>query len=273
MPSFFIKSDIQNYQPQHISDTSWILTNYGVNENLRLFRSYAPRPLSKALMGIDDKYCKNPSLFSKNQMSQSLILSLCNSIIKEALHYKFSGVYLAFSQGCDATKLAEILSKRLPQDMLLLIDVQHLTHVPQRCIPVLSPNFEKGFSNQITSFCQKNKGLKLAVDLNPAATVFTLPDLEQNPTRLTASFAPQLCEQKGSTVFSDKIHQCMYATFWQDTKPAICLFDTAKTYLDKLYFVSSTPEISFILIDYALTVPLFDPYLHDLFSLLPKQEK
>ncbi len=96
-------------------DVNWILTNYGVNDALKLFRSYTPRPVSQAFMGIDDKYCKNPALFTKNLTSQSLVGSLCNSIIKEAMHGKFSGIYLSFSQSCDATFLAESLSKRLPR--------------------------------------------------------------------------------------------------------------------------------------------------------------
>jgi hypothetical protein len=265
MPTFFLKADIQNYQPQNIADTNWILTNYGVNENLKLFRSYTPRPVSRAFMGVDDKYCKNPTLFAKNLTSQSIVASLCNSIIKEAMYGKFLGIYLSFSQSCDATFLAESLSKRLPQDLSLFVNVLHLSFVPPRCTPVLAPSFERGYANQLTSFCEKNAGKKLAVELCPEAVLFTLPDLDQSPTHLAAPFVPSLCEQKGSTIFYDKVHLCRYATLWQDAKPAVCLFDTAETYLNKWSLVQNTPEISFVLIDYAVTAPLFDPLLHDLF--------
>jgi hypothetical protein len=49
----------------------------------------------------------------------------------------------------------------------------------------------------LTSFCEKNAGKKLAVELCPEAVLFTLPDLDQSPPILRAPFVPSLCEQKG----------------------------------------------------------------------------
>ena len=250
MATYYLKTDIQNYDPVLAANATWMITNYGINEHARLFRSYTPRPMPGCIMAVGDQFSKNNELAAKKLQNQAIAHALSQSIIKEALHYKYAGVYLSFSHPCDLTVLAHALLKQAGRNIRLLFNANQVSRCPSGIGLVLCPNFDRGFQAQVTSFCGKNKETPLCIEIDLSAYLFPLPDLSKSPSRLVCSYAPELCSNKGASFFYDSAHLCHYATFMQDDNPSICLFDTPKTFLEKMAYIKNTTQISATIIDY-----------------------
>lgn len=235
MSKLFLLCDARDYESVREAGAVPAVQNYGVNEYLRLYRSFSPRPLPGAVMVISDKPAQNSEALKKNLQNSAACSHLLKSVTREYYTGRYSGVFFDFSPGLPLATLASLFLKKGPKNYKLYWSSEDLEQSDPPGFPVHLFTTDRSVKEQLRFLTKDNRTLSRdCFLLSPIDLLLPLPDLDSSRSRGFLGAAYETARKMGSTVFSDPLRQCHYFTFLKDQKPMICLFDTKDSFLARL---------------------------------------